>query len=403
MSNHPFPRIGFLLGSGVSLPTAPGTRELTDEILLGANRYYLHTDEEWYLRPASAAALEHTQREVRVFQLIGNLAARVESYYGSRVNARGCPDRWCNYEDIGYHADGIASTLNRNRDDAGLMPLALEICGDLNCSPEDLLKTAEDTVALVRDVAFRKLVDVKPPSNHLRLVTDAAVDPDVLPVPIYTLNHDCMLEDAFTSEGVSLFDFRRVDGTGRILLDLDATVPEQARAVLYKPHGSVRWRRFRPIRNEDSVDPWFSEWTGWHQDEDGRRHEDGNTWRSIGSPLILVGRFNKELDYLDDPYWPIFCALTQSLNSLRRLVISGYGFGDRAINTLLINWIYAKPQGERRMIVLHKDESAILGSARGSIANKWDQWRADGILRWIPQFPCDYSWRELKEVLRALG
>jgi hypothetical protein len=241
------------------------------------------------------------------------------------------------------------------------------------------------------------------PLNHLRVVVEAALDPDVDRLPIYTLNHDCLLEDTFALGGLSLFDFSRTDGSGRILLDLDTPIPERTRAILYKPHGSVRWRRFRPIEPEPSPDPWFSEWTGWYRDEHGALHDDGNRWRSIGGPLILVGRFNKELEYLDDPYWPTFCALAQSLKSLRYLVISGYGFGDRAINTLLINWIYTKPLGERRLVVLHNDDNALLGGARGSIANKWEQWRSQDILRWISKFPCEYSWPQLKQVVREMG
>jgi len=397
------PPIGFLLGSGVSLPFAPGTRELTDEVLFHADRYYLHTDEEWYRRPGEAAGDRQSPREKRVSQLIGNLSARVNAYYMGRVDAKGCPDRWCNYEDIGYHADAIASTLNRNRDDPGLMPLAMEVCRDLGCTPEELLQIAHDTVGLVRDIAFRRLVDVKPPKDHLRVVVEAALDPDVDSLPIYTLNHDCLLEDTFAAEGISLFDFRRTDGTGRVLLDLDTAAPPETRAILYKPHGSVRWRRFRPMTPGRGADPWFSEWIGWHRDEHGSRHDEGDRWRSIGGPLILVGRFNKELEYLDAPYWSTFCALEGSLRSLRRLVISGYGFGDRAINTLLINWIYARPQGERRLVVLHNDENVLLGGARGSIANKWDQWRSQGILQWIPKFPCEYSWPQLKQILREMG
>lgn len=400
MSTSRLPPIGFLLGSGVSLPFAPSTGDLTEEVLHRADRYHMHTDEEWYFRSAESAGSQRSPRELRVSELIENLATRVDRYYGDRFDAQGCPNRWCAYEDIGYHADAIASTLNRNRDDAGLIPLALEIGRDIGCSQEELLQITLDTVSFVRDVAFRKLADTKPSSNHLRIVVDAARDPETCRLSLYTLNHDCLLEDALLLEGVSLFDFRRTDGTGRILLDLEAIPPKHTRAVLYKPHGSVRWRRFRPAHETCEIDPWFSEWIGWHQDEQGRFHDDGNQWRSIGGPLILVGRFNKELEYLSDPYWPTFCALTQSLNSLRRLVISGYGFGDRAINTLVINWIYARPPGERRLVVLHDDETVLLGSARGSIANKWHRWRKEGIVQWIPHFPCDYTWAELKNVLQ---
>lgn len=400
MTSQPVFSVGFLLGSGVSLPAAPGTQVLTDLVLNEIDKFYIHTDEEWYRLPSQKVTISPAARarQKRAARLIKNLAARVERYYGERTAPHGCPVRWCNYEDIGYLADALAATLNRNRDDPGLMPLAEDIRRQLRFSIESLLQASEDTVAFVRAVVFMGLIDAHPPDNHLRLVLDAAVDTDVGQLPIYTLNHDCLLEDTFDAAGIKFFDFRRPD-SDRVLLDLDAPIPDEARAVLYKPHGSVRWRRFRPLKTDDDVDPWFTEWVGWHRDEAGNRHDDGENWRSIGLPLILVGRFNKELDYTGVPYWQTFLALARSFDTRRQLVISGYGFGDKAINTLLINWLYAKPVGERRVIVMHNDKAQLLDGARGSIRQKWDDWAARGQLQWIPHFPCDYTWQQLKDVL----
>jgi len=393
--------IGFLLGSGVSLPAAPSTRDLTDVVLNEVNRHYIHSDEEWYLRPAREVAIspERLERQECVANLIRELADRVEQYYARREAPRGCVVRWCNYEDIGFLADALASTLNRNRDDPGLMPLAGELLQTLHCPERTLLQAAEDTVAFVRSVVFRRLIAVRPPANHLQLVLDAARDADIGQLSIYTLNHDCLLEDAFDAANLPLFDFRRREPSGRLLLDLDASPPDGTRATLLKPHGSVRWRRFRPLTVARDTDPWFSEWIGWDRDHAGNRHDDGVDWRSIGPALILVGRFNKELEYMEAPYWQIFLALAQSLKTRSQLVVAGYGFGDKAINTLLINWLYEKAPGERRLIVMHRDKDELLASARGSIANKWNEWTKRGQLIWVPRFPCDESWSALKSVL----
>jgi hypothetical protein len=83
--------VGFLLGSGVSLPAAPGTELLTDIVLNKVDQYYIHTDEEWYPRPSSGIGAERHEREARVARLIENLAGRVEQYYGTRLNPGGCP------------------------------------------------------------------------------------------------------------------------------------------------------------------------------------------------------------------------------------------------------------------------------------------------------------------------
>jgi hypothetical protein len=283
------------------------------------------------------------------------------------------------------------------------MPFAAELARELALLPDKLLQAADDTVSYIRTIVFRRLVVAKAPSNHLRLVIDAACDTVIEQLPIYTLNHDCLLEDAFEASAVPLFDFRRKDSLGRIVLDLDASIPGGARATLLKPHGSVRWHRFRPLNVAHSADPWFSEWIGWDRDHDGLLHNDGVNWRSLGPPLILVGRFNKELDYTEAPYWQILVSLAQSLKTRSQLVISGYGFGDKAINTLLINWLYEKGPGERRLIVMHRDKEELLGSARGSISNKWDEWITRGQLVWIPRFPSEETWISLKSVLNEFG
>jgi hypothetical protein len=279
------------------------------------------------------------------------------------------------------------------------MPLVDELRRGFGWSLETIQQTTEEAVAFIRAVVYSTLIKVRPPPDHLKMLIDATRDGELFQIPIYTLNHDCLLEDIFEAQGIELFDFRRYDRrSGRVRLDMEMPIPRGARAVLMKPHGSVRWRRFAPLREND-IDPWHREWIGWDTDQNGKRHDDGNRWRSCGGAEILVGRFNKELDYLNDPYWQIFFALSESLRHLRQIVVSGYSFGDKAINGLLINWVYARPRGERQIVVMHRNERALLDGARDAIRKKWEIWSETGMLRFIPHFPCAYSWAALRNEL----
>jgi hypothetical protein len=392
--------VGFFLGAGVSLPTAPMTAALTQRIVDGNDRYFLHTDEDWYPRSAKTPAinLDKQQRATNVQGVISQFRQLVERYYIAREEPAGCVVRQCTYEDIAYLADSVANTLSRERDDPGLLPLVEYLRAQLGWSVETVQKAADDALRFIRAVVYQELASLHPPNNHLRVLQEVIADPKVLQVPIYTLNHDCLIEDVLATSKVTIHDFLRRDQSKRWILKVGNKVPRDARAVIYKLHGSVRWRRFRPLESNNQ-DPWLHEWIGGDCDTAGARHDDGNVWRSNGGPLILVGRFNKELSYLDAPYWHLFAEFERSLAKQRNIVISGYSFGDKAINAMLINWVYATPKRGRRLIVLHADEAMLMNGARGAIRSKWNNWRAQSLVRVIPHFLGDSSWAQIKREL----
>lgn len=112
-------------------------------------------------------------------------------------------------------------------------------------------------------------------------MVDACIASDEA-LPIYTLNHDCLIERTLDHHVVPYDDFLRTEGTRRILAPLP-TVRDGAQAAIYKLHGSTDWRRFRPL---DTPNDWFREWVGYEYDSAGRRHDDGTEWRSQ-RPLFL--------------------------------------------------------------------------------------------------------------------
>jgi hypothetical protein len=167
-----------------------------------------------------------------------------------------------------------------------------------------------------------------------------------------------------------------------------------SKAALYKLHGSVNWHRFRRI---DGAGGWFASWVGDELSSSGVPHHQGTTWRSDERPLFLLGRFNKELGYLDQPFLDLLSAFTQSLRSRNRLFVSGYSFGDKAVNAMLIEWAFSAT--DKRLVVLHRNEQELVNGARGAIRDRWDGWHKAGILKVVPKFLSHCSWSELNAVV----
>lgn len=76
------------------------------------------------------------------------------------------------------------------------------------------------------------------------------------------------------------------------------------------------------------------------------------------------------------------------------MFVSGYGFGDKAVNAMLIEWVYSA-RG-KRLIVLHEREEDLVNGARWAIGRRWPKWKAEGLLTVVPKYLCDCSWNELK-------
>jgi hypothetical protein len=56
-----------------------------------------------------------------------------------------------------------------------------------------------------------------------------------------------------------------------------------------------------------------------------------------------------------------------ALREISTLVISGYSFGAKAVNTMITDWIYAGGRGERRIAVAHEDSESLREGSRGAM------------------------------------
>lgn len=170
---------------------------------------------------------------------------------------------------------------------------------------------------------------------------------------------------------------------------------ESFKVRLFKLHGSINWFRFRP---EDAQD-----WTGESTiipssmdivvitDSQGKRW-----WAPERKPKLLVGTYNKILDYHSGIFTELHCQFYHSLCDVKQLVICGYGLGDRGINTQIVDWLYSS--NVCRIILIDPAPEALKNKIN-SISNKWDKLLSTNKLTIIPKGIENVCWRELRNNL----
>ena len=58
--------------------------------------------------------------------------------------------------------------------------------------------------------------------------------------------------------------------------------------------------------------------------------------------MLLVGTFNKVSEYSQGIFRELHYRFRRTLHKADQLVVCGYSFGDKGINSEIIEWYYAK-------------------------------------------------------------
>lgn len=364
----------FLLGSGISIPAKiPSLKRLTDSILSG-EEFILQSDGE-LIRIGTCP--EHQIREGRervrrVLIFLDWLKTHANSRYAELA------ERWVNYEDLAYLAEQISDDLANEYENPALQPLIRNALIDLRglitgSTPaivrNDLKNLAKWTVGYVRQAVAILLKQVPSDTSYLRIFVDVCQDPLTSEVNLFTLNHDTLLENLLKANEVTvadgLRDARNGDGTRRWDPSVFDIHNDGRRVNLYKLHGSVNWYHWKPEPHCRT----FCE----NADRNGRfvgtcEVEDSPYEQvfEIEGPRILTGTFNKILDYNSEIFLELHHRFHRALQDCETLVVCGYGFGDKGVNTRIAEWRHrsSKP---KLLIIDPAEPSQIFQRARGAI------------------------------------
>ena len=262
---------------------------------------------------------------------------------------RSCDQKSISYEQIGAICSSLAIEFGTARN-AALGPfwrtLANKFGSSIRPKPdhhEGLAELCDVSLRWIRQVVARELKLQAgwsdPAYNFLRHMP-IAVDTWAS----VTLNHDLVLEDAFSRLGQTI-----ETGFGHAP-SLSPFQPQALRKPLYplllKPHGSINW----------FFDATVGEVLCEGVEDAGALHR-----RAYSGAEINVGTFNKLEDYSSNLYPFIFGALDRVLERARGIIVSGYGFTDDGINSRLFNELHYRSSLE--LFVIHPNPKQLIANS----------------------------------------
>ena len=355
-------KTAILLGAGASVPAGfPSTHSLTKSMLSGAG-IKRHSDGTYLLTdpgPDQMAFLNVLNSAVR------RIHERARLYF----------EEWeespPHYEHLYYVVKQLWDELAGEQENPAIGPFAKELKAELEpllkatsgrYVPDTLDGLYREVCRYIADVVWRRLNSEPSRTDHLNLLASACRTGTI--VSISTLCHDTHVETYLGQEGIKL-----ADGFSAPVNDYrywkDDFSSEQAIPFL-KLHGSVDWFLLDDHSSQICIPP-----KGQYQQR--LQAEDGTfCYAPRGRPELLIGTFNKLAEYSQGISLDLYHRFRTTLNQADQLVICGYSFGDKGINTVILEWFYAKPD-RRRFLVIHPDPEDLIRNARGAIRKHWEK------------------------------
>jgi SIR2-like domain len=371
----------FLLGSGTSINAGmPCVSTITDQVLSGKG-VFLHTN-KLFVIDAHNPGYERGRPEVEpVLELVEDLRRLAVNYF----------EREPNYEDISQIACEIDDALSREYESPAVMPLVEQLVSKpyAGGDRQRVHKISQLAHQYVRDTVRHMLNKAPSGLDHLGVIVEACER--LSRVTLATLNHDLVLEAALKHAGLDYADgFEKTSEDVRFWVDEwgDASIR------LLKLHGSIDWWGYQ---RQDVPPPH------WHT---GRYRGDDPMHPSrpgiVGTPqdmrpIFLTGTFDKILAYETWIFPDQHVRFHEALRKTERVVVIGYGFGDKAINTRLIAWLVRAT--EHHLIVCHPCPDELVANARGAIQSYWKSWKNEGRLEIIPTCVADLNYDAITEHL----
>lgn len=393
-------RVTFLFGSGVSMPAGmPSVTQITKKVLSG-NGIMRHTDGNYYFGPPLYAHAGFPDEYIpRIVTLLKRLSVEIEQYYISD------PERVVNYEDLFYVAAQIYDSEMGEYDNPIVQAFIDKILPDIEPlfvkqrneirRKWKLHEIATETIHYIHDIVWHSLNRQPVHLDYLLFVKDACQATEISSVDLFTLNHDTVIEQFLDRCNV-----KYTEGFGHPINDVRYWSPEKFedhsyKVRLFKLHGSVNWFLFRSNtatgRNEPVGIPLGGDF--WHT-----RNPSGELQLPVdGRPVLLAGTFNKMLQYSTGIYADLYCQMYRALKETEILIPCGYGFGDKGINTRLIEWLYSSQQNV--LVVIHAEPESLKMKARVAISKNWDEWLQSRKLVLIQKWIQNTSWDEIHDAI----
>jgi hypothetical protein len=377
-----------LLGAGASMAAGmPSVADVTDRLFDPTRTTKQGSTFLFHDAPADAQRFAPFLEPVaRYTQFLTELRELADRFY--------IEGSWTNYEDVSNIAQQIVDARS-NFDNPALLPLLQEL-GAVYGGESELRSLSRDSLEYVHELVAWMLRDKGWSLDYLGPLYDAFADESVAQLDVFSLNHDLILDRALAERRITFSDgFEERCGTLLLWTDTYA-VPSRR---LFKLHGSLDWYRY----NLD-LDGWYGQVTARPVPGSNAEHPVGPNGEDLGSPCegrteFLAGTFTKILAYTSGVYADQHARFHESLRTADAVLVVGYGFRDRAINSRLIAWMM-RPRTSPRMVVVDPAAAEMEQRAREAIALKWKGWCSSGaVLAVANRLGEETPWPELHAAL----
>ena len=391
-----------LLGAGSSVAAGfPSTNDLTEHVLSGQG-VWRHTDEAYYIQDTGPPD-EATQFAKSMVRQLHFVAERYYSSYNGRH---------ANYEDLYYLARQALDEETGELENPAIHSFVVELRNNVlpligvgneiregprpyvQGVPYDFQMLLREATNYIADIVCRRLCHKPAPEfiNHLNVIANACRSVNI--ASISTLCHDNHVETFLREQGLVLSDgFSEQENGVRYWNDDFSSC---GKIPFIKLHGSVDWFQLRPDYGDG-----YDERIGVvpdDVDQDHTKTDDGRLQiSSDGRPLLLIGTFNKIQQYSSGIFRELHYHFRTALNAANQIVICGYGFGDKGINSEIIEWYY-NVRG-RRLIIIHQNPDSLVANARGAIQKNWLDWIDSGSLVFVERPFEEINVEKLKKLI----
>ena len=350
--------VAILLGAGASIPAGyPSTPCITDQVLTGKGitRHSSSTFEIGGDDPP-------TGRTLAANKMTKLIKTEIEYYVNNILN------RSVNYEDLSYTAQQIWDELMGELDD----PLLFKYTKKIRTKAGFIINESADatydglnsfdsliseTCNYISDIVWRMLARDATSLSHLNFIKHIHKSSNI--TNISTLCHDTHIETFLGQSNIPFSDgFLKPETDVRFWgnkFSQDSNIP------FLKLHGSVNWFYFASPENAIGQGLGIP----LHHDHHHTKTRDGDYRYSSSRPALLIGTFNKIQKYSSGIFLDLFYKFRETLRKTDKLVICGYSFGDKGINSELLRWFYE--QQNRQFIVIHHNPTKLRTGARPAI------------------------------------
>ena len=363
-----------LLGAGSSVAAGfPSTQDLTELVLSGCG-VSRHTDRSYN----TGGATPPTEATLLANLTVRRLHEKAELYYSAYK------DRQTHYEDLFYLARQASDDLAGELENPAVHPFVNELKADMSplieaekakvpgISIQSFPTLLRETCNYIADVVWCRLCREPASQSHLDVIARACNCNSVNVTSISTLCHDTHVETFLRAKGIALSDGFSEPQAGVRYWNSDLS--SSGKTPFLKLHGSVDWFRLRPLCGGDGYDTRIGipvDGDYYHtKTADGKERQ----WPEPGRPMLLIGTFNKISQYSSGIFLDLRWRFRSTIGEASQMVVCGYGFGDKGINTEITAWY----ERGRRLVIIHPDPDSLVANARGAIHKIWPEWRRTG-------------------------